>query len=132
MAGGPEQAADPALVLILLILFLGLAALFGYRWIKNRPRRLLKRFIVRARKMPEVRAILRRQQQVIVVVDRAVANTYVRLNAAMDKVNEKRFFGDPFEVTIRDEVPAEMLRALLQNQSVLHVRDDALDDTKED
>jgi serine/threonine protein kinase len=110
-----------------LLIFLGFVGLFIHRWVKNRPRRLLKGFTARMKKMSEVRAVLRQDQQVTVIVDRAVANTYVRINAAMDKVNEKRFFGDPFEVTVRDDVSGETLRAMLRNQRVLHVRDDALE-----
>jgi hypothetical protein len=110
-----------------LLIFLTFAGLIGYRWVKNRPRRMLKSFTNRVKKMPEVRAVVRQDQQLTVVVDRAVANTYVRVNAAMDKINEKRFFGDPFEVVVRDDVSPETFRAMLQNQRVLHVRDDALD-----
>ena len=112
------------LPLLILLAFVGL---IGYRWVKNRPRRMLKRFTNKVKKMPEVRAVVRQDQQVTVVVDRAVANTYVRINAAMDKINEKRFFGEPFEVAVRDDLSPETLRATLQNQRVLHVRDDALD-----
>jgi hypothetical protein len=110
-----------------LLILIAVGALFGYRWLKNRPRRLVNRFTNRVKKMPEVRAVLRQDQQVVVIVDDAKANTYVRISAAMNKVNEKRFFGEPFEVTVRDDVSPETLRAMLQTQLVLHVRDDALD-----
>ena len=93
---------------------------------KNRPRRLLNRFAARIKKMAEVRVIARSGQQVTVVVDKAVAKTYVRINAAMDKINEKRFFGDPFTLNVRDDLSADELRSLLQG-NVLHVRDDVLD-----
>jgi serine/threonine protein kinase len=110
-----------------LLILIAVGALFGYRWLKNRSRRLVNRFTNRVKKMPEVRAVLRQDQQVVVIVDDAKANTYVRISAAMNKVNEKRFFGEPFEVTVRDDVSPETLRAMLQTQLVLHVRDDALD-----
>jgi hypothetical protein len=111
-----------------LLIVIAVGVLFGYRWLKNRPRRLVSRFTNRVKKMAEVRAVLRQDQQVVVIVDNAKASTYVRINAAMSKVNEKRFFGEPFEVNIRDDVSPETLRAMLQGQLVLHMRDDALDE----
>jgi len=109
-----------------LIVFLGLAALYVYRRVKQRPRRLLRRFTAKARKMSEVRIVALHGQEVIVVVDRAMAKTYVRLNALMDKVNEKRFFGEPFSVTVRDGLSPDEQRSLLQGSGVLHVREDVL------
>ena len=58
------------------------------------------------------------------VVDKAMAKTYVRINAMMDKLNEKRFFGDPFSVSVRDDLAPDELRGLLRGSGVLHVRDD--------
>ena len=47
------------------------------------------------------------------MADRAQAKTYVRANALLDSVNSSMFFGDPFTLVIRDEVPPEEERALL-------------------
>jgi serine/threonine protein kinase len=99
-----------------------------YRFIKNRPRRLLNRFASRVKKMKEVRLIACRDREVTVVVDRAVARTYVRINALLDKLNNRWFPGDPFTVRTRDDVSAEELRTLLQGPRLLHVRDDVLDE----
>ncbi len=110
----------PALIL------LAFAGLMVHRRIKNRPRRMINRFTARIRKLPEVRAIVRRDQEITVVVDRAVARTYVRINAVLDKLNEKQFFGDPFTATVRDDVSEKELRSLLRSPGVLHVREDAL------
>jgi len=107
-----------------LVLFLGLVGLYVYRRVKQRPRRLLNRFVAKVKKMPEVRIVARHGQEVVVVVDRAMAKTYVRINSLMDKVNERRFFGEPFSVTVRDGLTAEEQRSLLQGSGVLHVRDD--------
>jgi serine/threonine protein kinase len=106
-----------------LVILVAFGGLLTYRRIKNRPRRLLNRFVSKIRKMPEVDVIARSGQEVTVVVDKAVAKTYVRINAAMDKINEKKFFGDPFSVTVRDDLSDMELRSLLHG-SVLHVRDD--------
>jgi predicted Ser/Thr protein kinase len=110
-----------------LLIFLAVVALFGYRWVKNRSRRLLKRFTAKVKKIPGVRIITCRGEQVTVVVDKAVAGTYVRINATMNKINEKRFFAKPFTVTVRDDLSMDELRSLLQGPGVLHVREDALE-----
>ena len=108
-----------------LIILASITGLLVYRRVKNRPRRLLNRFAGRVKKMQDVRVIARSGRQVTVVVDKAVAGTYVRINAAMDKINEKRFFGEPFTLTVRDELSTDELRSLLQG-NVLHMRDDVL------
>lgn len=113
-----------------LIIFVALAGLFVYRRVKRRPGRLLKRFAAKAKKMPEVSIVVHHGQEVVVVVDRALARTYVRINALMDKVNEKRFFGEPFSVTVRDGLSLDEQRSLLQGSGVLHVRDDVLEEGK--
>ena len=111
-----------------VVIVLALAALFVFRWVKQRPRRLLKRFTRKARKIPEVRIVVRRDQQITVGVDKAVARTYVRINAAIDQINKKRFFGEPFTLSVRDDLSPEELRAFLQGPGVLHVREDLLDE----
>ena len=108
-----------------LIIVIGFAAWCGYRRVKNRPQKLLRRFAARIKKMPEVRIISRRDREVTVIVDRAVANTYVRINAAMDRLNQKRYFGTPYTVSVRDDIPPEEFKALLRG-TVLHVREDVL------
>ena len=108
-----------------LILLAGLGLLV-YRRIRNRTYRLMKRFSAKVRKMPEVRLIVVRDNQATVVVDRAMAKSYVRINALMDKVNSKRFFGEPFSVVVRDGVEDEEVRTLLAGSGVSYVRDDVL------
>jgi hypothetical protein len=76
--------------------------------------------------MPEVRLIVVRDAQATVVVDRAMAKTYVRINALMEKVNSKRFFGEPFSVVVRDDVADDEVRTLLTGSGVSYVRDDVL------
>jgi predicted Ser/Thr protein kinase len=134
----PAAIALAAIVLLVLALtiegfslgtlfVLGLVGLIVYRRLRNRRFRLMKRFGAKVRKMPEVRLIVFDEQRVTVVADKALAKTYVRVNALLDKVNERMFFGEPFSVTVRDDVPAEELRALLQGPGVVYVRDDVLE-----
>ena len=110
-----------------VILAISVIALLAYRRIKNRPGRQLNRFIGKVKKMPDVRIIVRSDREVTVVVDKAVARTYVRINAWMDKINERRFFGEPFTVTVRDDLSGTETSSVLQGPGVRYVRDDVLD-----
>jgi len=110
-----------------LLILLAVAVLLGYRRVRNRSRRLVNRFTAKVKKMPEVRIIIRRDREITVIVDRAVAKTYVRINSVMDKINERRFFGQPFTVTVRDDASLDEMRSLLRGPGVVHAREDALD-----
>jgi ElaB/YqjD/DUF883 family membrane-anchored ribosome-binding protein len=110
-----------------LLIVLAVVGLLVYRRIKNRSTRLLNRFAAKVKKMPEVQIIACHEQQVTVVVDKAVAKTYVRINAMMNKINEKRFFGQPFTVLVRDDASSDEQRSLLRGPGVLHVREDTLE-----
>ena len=94
----------------------------------NRPRKLIRRFASRIKKMPEVRLIVERDRQVTVAVDHVVARILVRVNAQIDKVNDKWFRGEKFTVNVRDDVTAEELRGLLHGTDVLYVRKDLLEE----
>jgi hypothetical protein len=59
-----------------------------------------------------------------VLADRARARTYVRANAIVDSVNGKMFFGDPFSVVVRDDLPPEEEQALLTGPGILYVREE--------
>jgi hypothetical protein len=42
----------------------------------------------------------------------------------MDSLNGKMFFGDPFTVTVRDDVTPDETRTMLTGSGVLFVRDE--------
>ena len=111
------------------LLFFGLILLFVFRQVKNRRQRLMKRFSEKVGKMEGVRIIVREGTRVVVVVDRAVAKTYVRVNALMDQVNTRMFYGDPFEVRVQDGLGHEEERKLLQGPGVAFVRQDVLEES---
>jgi predicted Ser/Thr protein kinase len=107
------------------IFVVGLPALFAYRRFRNRRRHLLKRFVAKVRKMPEVQMVSVAGTEVTVVADKALAKTYVRVNALIDTVNTQMFFGDPFTVNVREALSTDEARALLSGSGVLFVREDA-------
>ncbi len=108
------------------LLFLGLLVLFFVRWVKNRRQRLFKRFGDKVAKIEGVRIIVRDGNRISVIADRAVAKTYVRVNALLDQINSKLFYGEPFTVSVRDGLSPEDERKLLQAPGVFYVRHDVL------
>ena len=102
------------------------AGVLCYRRLRNRRHRLMKRFAAKVRKMKEVRVILFHENQVTVLVDKAMARTYVRVNALMEAVNRKQYFGDPYTVVVRDGVAPAEEREALATPGVLYVRRDIL------
>jgi serine/threonine protein kinase len=110
------------------LLMLGLFGLLGWRRLRNRRYRLLRRFGSRAQRLPEVSVIAVDGQKVTVIADKAVARTYVRINAAMEAINSKMFFGEPFSVVVQDGLSAEDVQSVLSGPGVVYVRPDLLEE----
>jgi predicted Ser/Thr protein kinase len=130
-------AGGTIVLLILVLLFfsnksLGFGPIVGllvvglliYRHYRHRPQRMVKRFAARIGKFPEVKLITCQQKNILVVVDRMQAKIYVRVNSMLESMNKKLFFGDPMTVSVRDDVPQDELRRILQQPGILYVRDD--------
>jgi predicted Ser/Thr protein kinase len=101
-----------------------IVGLLGWRRFRNRRLRLARGIVARVRKLPEVRVVAVEGMKLTVTTDQAVAKTYVRVNAAVDAVNSKMFFGDQFTAVVRDDVSPEEERALLAGPGILYVRDE--------
>ena len=106
--------------------FLVLPGLLVWRRMRNRRKRFVKALANKAKRFPEVRLVAFDGNRVTVVVDRAVANTYVRIHALADRINARMFFGDPIVAAVRDTISPEELKALLEGPGVLFVRGDVL------
>ncbi len=98
--------------------------LLVYRHFRHRTQRQLTRFASRIGKFPEVRVIIRQQNSIVVVVDRMQAKIYLRVNSLLESMNKKLFFGEPMTASVRDDIPQEELRRMLQQPGILYVRDD--------
>jgi len=107
-------------LIILLVLF----GFVFYRYIRNRKNRMLKRFFKEISKFPEVRAIIVRANQVMVVVDQAKAKLYIRVNRLIDLVNKKLYFGGNVEAAVRDDLSPNEFHRILREPGVIYVRDD--------
>jgi hypothetical protein len=112
-AGGFSDLVFPAIVALLL-----------WRRYRNRRMRLARKFVKNAARIPGVRIVSLEGMRLTVVADQAQARTYVRLNAALDRINRSMFFGDPFTMVIRDASSAEGERDLLSAPGVLYVKED--------
>lgn len=121
-----SQADVGSLVLLLLI---GLPV---YRYVRNRKSRMIKRFVDKASKIPEVKAIAVKGNLLTVIVDHTKASLYLRLNSLMDAANKKLFYGDPLELAIRDNIVDEGFQTLLREPGVHYVREGAVQDSDAD
>jgi uncharacterized membrane protein len=120
LSGGEDVVPKTLMVVVF--------GLLGWRRLRNRRYRLLRRFSIRAQKLTEVSVVAVQGQQVTVIADRAVARTYVRINAAMETINSKMFFGEPFSVVVRDGLSPESVREVLSGPGVVYVRPDLLEE----
>lgn len=101
-----------------------LFSLFVYRYIRNRKNRMLKKFTAKVSKFPEVMAISQQDDQVIVIVERAKANLYLRVNSLIEAVNKKLYFGAQLKAAVRDDLSTEEFQRILREPGILYVRED--------
>ena len=91
--GEPRVGGVTVVLVVLLVLLLGsqkgrlgtvvffvLVGLFVYRRLRNRRQKLVRRFVARLRKLPEVRLICLQENNLSVVVDQAQAAMYARVH----------------------------------------------------
>ena len=135
--GQKSTAILAALIIILAVLLvakiqwssvigIGILGFFLYRYIKNRKSRMLNRLIAKAAKYRDVRAIRIRDNLITLVVDKAPASLYIRINSLVDSINKKLFTGKPVEVNLRDDLPPEEFQQMLREPGVVYVRDDVV------
>jgi predicted Ser/Thr protein kinase len=99
---------------------------FLYRMLRDRRRRALARFTKKVSSFPEVKAIAVRNDQVIVVLDKAPARTYIHISSLIDSVNAKLLYGRPFAYRIRDDMTDQELSGLIKQSGIAYVRDDIM------
>ncbi len=106
------------------LIALAVISLIAYRYIRNRKNRMLKRFTSKISKFPEVKAIVRRDDHITIIVEEAKAKTYIRINSLVDMVNKKLYFGKNIEASVRDDLSPDEFQHMLRKPSVTYVRDD--------
>lgn len=108
------------------LLWIGILGLLVFRYVKNRKKRMLKRFVSQVSKIKAVRAIRIKEDSITVVVDKAQASQYIRINSLADEINKKLYFGRSVEVAVRDDIPEEEFQTMLRETGIAFVRDDVI------
>jgi len=99
-------------------------ALFGYRFIRNRKRRKLSDLAKKLSKSPEVKAVIIQEDRVTVILDKAPAKSYLRINSQVESLNSSLFFGKPVTVEIKDDLLDADIKRLIRQPGVTYIRDD--------
>ena len=100
-------------------------ALFFYRYVRNRKKRLVAGFAKKVSRFPEVRLVTVRDDRVIVVVDKAPAKVYIRITALVDDLNRSLFIGKDIKAEIRTEIPETEAATMLTQMGVVYAREDS-------
>lgn len=87
---------------------------------------MLRRFAAQASKIETVKAVRVQGDSITVVLDKAKASQYIRINSLVDAINKKLYFGKHVEVAVRDDLPEEEFQRMLRDPGVLYVRDDII------
>ena len=99
-------------------------ALFGYRFIRNRKRRLLAEFSKKISKLPEVKAVVIREDRVTVVLDKAPAKTYLHINSQIESLNSSCFSASRRSSRSRTTSPSAEIQKFIRQPGVVYVSDD--------
>ncbi|HYA49386.1 MAG TPA: serine/threonine-protein kinase, partial [Burkholderiales bacterium] len=104
-------------------------ALLIYRSARNRKRQMLNKFTQKMARFPEVRAVIVKEDRVMVVADRAPAALYLHVTSLIEGINRKLYFGKHVEAEVRGGLPEEEFQKLLRQTGVVYLRDEAPGDT---
>lgn len=100
-------------------------ALFGYRFVRNRKKRMIAAFTKKLAKFPEVRLVTARDDRVVVVVDKAPAKIYIRITALVEELNRSLFIGKDIKAEIRTDITEAETTSMLTQVGVLYAREEA-------
>ena len=99
-------------------------ALFLYRFVRNRKRRMIATFTKKLGRFPEVRLVSVRDDRITVVVDKAPAKVYIRITALVDELNRSLFIGKDVKAEIKTEIPEVEARTMLTQVGVVYAREE--------
>ncbi len=101
-------------------------ALLAYRFIRNRKKRMVDGLVKKVSKFPAVLAVIVHGDQVTILSEKAPANLYIRTTALVEEINRKLYFGKPIASEIRNDVPDDEFRNLLQQTGIVYARNDVM------
>jgi hypothetical protein len=87
---------------------------------------MLNRVVAKAARYREVRAIRIRDNLITLIVDKAPASLYIRINSLVDSLNKKLFTRKPVELNLRDDLSPEEFQQMLREPGMVYVRDDVV------
>ncbi len=105
-------------------------AYFIYGWIRNRKNRKLQALAKKLKAFSEIKAAFIKGDKVTIVLDKAPAKTYIKINGLIDSVNEKIRFGKPVEAALRDDLAEAEFQNLLRTAGLVYAREDVLTERK--
>ena len=86
--------------------------------------RLLSEFAKKISKVPEVKSVIIQEDRVTVILDKAPAKTYLRINSQFESLNSSLFFGKPPTIEIKDDLADSEIQKLVRQPGVTYIRDD--------
>jgi NACalpha-BTF3-like transcription factor len=113
-------------VLITQSFWIVLLGFLIYRHVRNRKTRMLNRLAAKVSEVPSVKAIIIKEDRITVIVEKAQANIYLRVNSLVDGVNKKLYFGKHVTAAIRDDLTKEQFQRMIRETGVVYVRDDVV------
>ena len=99
-------------------------ALFSYRFFRNRKRRKLSDFAKKIARLREVKSVIIQEDRVTIVLDKAPAKTYLRINSQFESLNSSLFFGKPATIEIKDDLADSEVQKLIRQPGVTYIRED--------
>ena len=105
---------------VFALVFFGAIA---YRKFRNRRIDALAKFGKRVAKVNEVRLVSAKGTNILVVVDRPTAKTYLKLNSILAQTNSGLFHGEPFTMSVRENVSQEERVTLLSSPGLQYAAD---------
>jgi hypothetical protein len=98
----------------------------GYKFLRSRKRRIISNFTKKISALPEVKAVIVREDQVSVILDQAPAKTYIHITSLIDSLNSKLLVGKRVTAEIKDDLADAELRRIIRQPGVVYVRDDIM------
>jgi tRNA A-37 threonylcarbamoyl transferase component Bud32 len=99
----------------------------GYKFLHGRKRRMISSFTKKVSALPEVKAIIVREDQVVVVLGEAPAKTYIHITSMIDSLNSKVLLvGKRVTAEIKDGLTDQELQKIIRQPGVVYVRDDIM------
>ncbi len=98
----------------------------GYKFLRGRKRRMIANFTKKISALPEVKAVVVREDQVIVVLGEAPAKTYIHITSLIESLNSKLLVGKRIAAEIKDGLSDQELQRIIRQPGVVYVRDDIM------